>query len=697
MAKSRAAKLTAADSYQIPRTTFAWLLAALVSILLPHVPRMPFWLLAMCAAAIVGRILIYQGRIGQPGNWTKFALIVTMVVLLPIEFGRDIFSTDAMVAVLLVGITLKLLEMYQKRDVLLVMYLCYFTVIAEFLYSQAILISIYMGFCVVLTTSALMSLHQTQEAQKPLRTLKMSGVILLQSVPLMLAFFILFPRISPLWSVPLQAAQNATGLSDSMSPGDIGELTRSADVAFRVHFEGTPPPNEQLYWGALTLDEFDGREWRRGFPSDRPSFLGASFREPPQWFDDIRVAGEPVVYNVIMEPTYRTWIYTLRMPRFIDDRMTQRRDFQVDSIRPVAQRFTYDARSYLDFSADADPDYIPPRRLRTLAGNDGATDVGGNPRARDFARDLREHYPRDAANPAAGDRAFIEAVLQHFRNEEFFYTLSPATLGGNPVDEFLFDTREGFCEHYASAFTFLMRAVGIPARVVTGYQGGEFNPYDGTLTVRQYDAHAWSEVWLPGEGWQRVDPTAAVAPERIEQGSDFTLQEEEEFLNDDAFALVNFRESALLNDLRLRLEMMDYAWNRFVLNYDQDTQFQLFNSLFGDVTRTKIILTVVTFMALVGAFVAFVVFRKPAVNPKPAATQQYLRFCAYLERIGFARRPGETPQHYLERVSSANPQWRDEMRGVTEAFVEIAFGRGEGDKDQLRNLQRRVRKFRVLN
>jgi transglutaminase-like putative cysteine protease len=591
------------------------------------------------------------------------------------------------VAVLLVGITLKLLEMYQKRDVLLVIYLCYFTVIAEFLYSQAILISIYMSISVVLITSALMSLHQTQEAQKPLRTLKMSGVILLQSVPLMLAFFILFPRISPLWSVPLQAAQNSTGLSESMSPGDIGELTRSANVAFRVLFNGTPPPNGELYWGALTLDEFDGREWRRGFPEDR-QYMGTNPRDSAEWYDDVRVQGEPIAYNVIMEPTYRTWIYTLRMPRFVDDRMMQRRDFQVDSVRPVAQRFTYDARSYLDFSADVDPDYLPPRRLRSLADRAG-NDIAGNPRARDFARELRMQYP--------DNRAFIDAVLQYFRNEEFFYTLSPATLGANPVDEFLFDTREGFCEHYASAFTFMMRAVGIPARVVTGYQGGEFNPYDGTLTVRQYDAHAWSEVWLAGEGWVRVDPTAAVAPERIDQGSDFTLQEEAEFLNDDTFALVNFRNSAMLNDLRLRLEMMDYAWNRFVLNYNQETQFQLFNNLFGNVTRTKIILTVATFMALVGAFIAFVVFRKPAVNPKPVATQQYLRFCAYLARLGFARKPGETPQHYLERVGRANPQWMNEMRAVTEAFVDITFDRGAGDKEQLRNLQRRVRNFRALN
>jgi hypothetical protein len=292
-------------------------------------------------------------------------------------------------------------------------------------------------------------------------------------------------------------------------------------------------------------------------------------------------------------------------------------------------------------------------------------------------------------------------VLSHFRTEEFFYTLSPATLGADPIDTFLFDTREGFCEHYASAFTFLMRAVNIPARVVTGYQGGESNPYDGTVTVRQYDAHAWSEVWLEGSGWTRVDPTGAVAPNRISLGSEQVLQQEESFLGDDRFALVRFRNSLLLNDLRLRLEMMDYAWNRFVLNYNQETQFQLFNSLFGNVTRLKIIMAAVSFILLVTLFVAFVIFRKPAIAPRPPATQQYLRFCEYLARQGFARKPGETPLHYLERVGAANPQWREAMQAVTQSYVELAYASKEAANDtdpaKLKLLQRRVRNFRVMN
>jgi transglutaminase-like putative cysteine protease len=674
-------KPAASEGYQVPRTTFAWLLVALVSVILPHATRMPFWLLVMCVAAIIGRILIYNGRVGQPGIRTKLLVVATLVVLLPFQFGRDIFSTDAAVGVLLVGVTLKLLEMHQRRDVLLVIYLCYFAVVAEFLYSQAIFIALYMACCVLLITAALMSLNQTQDAQRPLRTLKMSAVILAQSVPLMLAFFLLFPRISPLWSVPLQANTGTTGLSERMAPGDIGELGRSAEVAFRVKFNGAPPRAEELYWRALTLNSFDGREWSRDFPGSRAQYLGVAANRREAWFDQYDYGGTPIDYNVIMEPTFNSWIYTLQVPRFVDERMQMRRDYQVEAVQRVTQRFTYNARSYPEYRLDVGGQGRPGNTLR-LPEN-------GNARARNFANELR------AANP--DDHAYVNAVLAYFRNEAFFYTLSPATLGANPIDEFLFDTRQGFCEHYASAFTYLMRAAGIPARVVTGYQGGEVNPYDFTLTVRQYDAHAWSEVWFEDTGWTRVDPTAAVAPNRISLGSDAALQQEPAFLDRDMFALVRFRNSALLNDLRLRLEMMDYAWNRFVLNYDQERQFELFASLFGNVTRVKIVLVLISFMFIATLFIAFVVFRKPARNPRPPATQQYLRFCDYLARLGFARQRGETPLHYCERICAVNPQWRNELVAITQAYVELAFAGDSADTDKLKQLRHHVRKFRMLN
>jgi len=669
------------ETYQITRFAFFWLLIALVSVILPHVSRMPVWLTGICAMCMLGRFLIFQGRISYPSNKLKFAIVALMAVLLLAQYGRDIFSTDATVAILLVGITLKLLEMQHKRDVLLVLYLGYFTIVAEFIYTQSIPIAFYMSLSVVLISSALMALHQNPKHQSPLRTLKLTAVILAQSVPLMLVFFILFPRISPLWSVPLQTNTSSTGLSESMSPGDISNLTRSAEVAFRVKFNGAPPMYSELYWRALTLDEFDGREWRHGFVEEA-QFLSLNTSEQRDWFRNIEYLGEPVTYNVIMEPTNQNWIFTLRMPRIFDDRMLMTRDYQLGSRRLINQRFSYDATSYLENRADVDTEGRQQRRSRVLP-------VEGNPQAHKFALDLRAQMPSDTD--------YINAVLEHFREEEFFYTLSPATLGDNSIDDFLFNTREGFCEHYASSFTFLMRAVNIPARVVTGYQGGEFNPFDETLTVRQYDAHAWAEVWLPAQGWVRVDPTAAVAPERISQGSEFTLQEESSFMDDEIFSLLRLRDSLLFNNLRFRIEMIDYAWNRFVLNYDQDMQFSLLTSLLGTITKIKVLLSLIVFMTLFIIFIAISVFRKSSTVPRKPALQHYLRFCSYLGKLGFARISGETPRQYQERVSLSNPQLASEMQGITQTFVELAFTSESLDPEKLKRLRMLIRKFRMMN
>jgi transglutaminase-like putative cysteine protease len=669
------------ETYQITRFAFFWLLIALVSVILPHVSRMPVWLTGICAMCMLGRFLIFQGRISYPSNKLKFAIVALMAVLLLAQYGRDIFSTDATVAILLVGITLKLLEMQHKRDVLLVLYLGYFTIVAEFIYTQSIPIAFYMSLSVVLISSALMALHQNPKHQSPLRTLKLTAVILAQSVPLMLVFFILFPRISPLWSVPLQTNTSTTGLSDSMSPGDISKLTRSAEVAFRVKFNGAPPTYSELYWRALTLDEFDGREWRHGFVEEA-QFLSLNASEQRDWFRNIEYLGEPVTYNIIMEPTNQNWIFTLRMPRIFDDRMLMSRDYQLGSRRRINQRFSYEATSYLENRADVETEGRQQRRSRILPAE-------GNPQAHKFALDLRAQMPSDTD--------YINAVLEHFREEEFFYTLSPATLGDNSIDDFLFNTREGFCEHYASSFTFLMRAVNIPARVVTGYQGGEFNPFDETLTVRQFDAHAWAEVWLPAQGWVRVDPTAAVAPERISQGSEFTLQEESSFMDDEVFSLLRFRDSLLFNNLRFRIEMIDYAWNRFVLNYDQDTQFSLLTSLLGTITKIKVLLSFMVFMTLFIIFIVISVFRKSSTTLRKPALQHYLRFCSYLGKLGFARNSGETPWHYQERVSLSNPQLASEMQGITQTFVELAFTSESVDPEKIKRLIMLIRKFRMMN
>lgn len=677
-AKSKAA---ANPAYLVPRTSLAWILCSLVAVILPHVVRMPVWLVVICALCIVGRILIYQGRMSYPGALIKTIVVVLILWVMVAQFGRDVFATESTVAILIVAISLKLLEMHKKRDVIMVIYLCYFTVIAEFIWSQSIPIAIYIMACVLLISAAMMSLSQTEEYQNPFRTFKLSSLIVLQSIPLMLALFVLFPRISPLWSVPLQSSSARTGLSDSMSPGDIGNLITSDELAFRVKFDIENPRPAELYWRAITLDRFDGREWTRGFNVE-PQFLGAGDRDNRDWFDDIEYQGRSIDYNIIMEPTDENWIYTLKIPQLIDDRMIMRRDFQVDSIRNVSQRFSYDMRSYLNSRLDSSLSQRELRRWRGLPD--------GNERSREFALNLREE--------SGSDEAFIQNVLAYYTGENFFYTLQPALLRGDPVDEFLFNTREGFCEHYASSFTFLMRAAGIPARVVTGYQGGEYNPYDETLTVRQYDAHAWSEVWLDDQGWVRVDPTAAVAPDRIELGSQFTYQSEDVFLEDAGLSLLRFRNSLFLNNLRYRLEMIDYSWNRFVLNYDQSMQFAFFSKLFNEVTRAKIIASALFFMFISVSIMVFFVLRKPSRQELHPATDLYLKYCEGLARQGFVRKKGETPLEYYERISNAKPSWAQQMREITDKYIDLAYKQvdSQNASEEVKVFRNKIRQFHTM-
>ncbi len=675
------------SGFRIPRNSLAWVMVSLTAVILPHVPRMSAWLIVLCMVCIGVRVLIYQGRISYPGPLLKISLVVLTVLAIAMEFGRNIFSTEAMVSVLVVGISLKLLEMRQKRDVLLVIYLCYFTVVAQFIYSQSIPIAIYMVVCLALITAALISLSQSEHMQDPRRTLGLSVRMLALSVPMMLALFLLFPRMSPLWAVPLQRNAALSGLSENMAPGDIGNLIRSAEVAFRVKFLDPPPPKAELYWRALTLDFFNGRNWsRRSSPMDGAQRLGPQRQSTASWFEAIEVEAPGIRYNIIQEPTGQRWLFNLKMPVLNQDGMLMLRDFQLESIRPVTQRLTYDVTSYLNHRADLRPDQGAMRRALNLPEQ-------GNPLARQFANELwqRTGTPLSYAN----------AVLAIFREQPFFYTLEPGTLGADAIDEFLFTSRAGFCEHYASAFTFLMRAAGVPARVVTGYQGGEFNPYDDTLIVRQYDAHAWSEIWLEGEGWIRMDPTAAVAPHRIDLGSEMAFQNEEGFLENSRFSMLRFRNYPLVNMIRLRLETIDYAWNRWVLNYDAGNQSRLFSRLLGVITPQKLVFVLMGLLALTMSLLAWFLLRQKRPHLHDRAVRLYLRHCDFLARHGCCRLPGEGALSFLERVKKSHPEWADGMEDITRQFITLTYvnnERSSSDSEEgINRLRQSVRRFRLLH
>ena len=457
----------------IPRNSLAWLLTAQIVVLLPHLPRLPLWVAALWLGCALWRVQIQRMRWAYPGTLFKAAAI-GLTVLGVFTSQGTLIGLDAAVMLLLLLFMLKLLEMRNPRDAVVVVYLGFFIVATAFLFDQSIVVALYQCFSMLVLVAALVGLQQTPGRNDPARAFKTGAVLLFQAIPLMLVLFVLFPRVGPLWSVNAPGQNATTGLAESMAPADIANLARSGDLAFRASFSGDIPAHEQLYWRALTLSNFDGWRW---------SHSGlASSGSPADW----RQQGEPLRYQVMTRATHQPWVFSLRGATSEDSGLFLTRDYMLQSRRALSQTTTYEAISHPDSLLQ--PDELDPLQQRLYLG----LPEGVDPRSRAWAEQLRREF--------ADDGELIQFLLSHFNREPFHYTLRPPVLGEHSNDEFLFDSQSGFCAHFAGAMTFVLRAAGIPARVVAGYQGGEINPRGGYVLVHQFDAHAWVEAWLPGQG-----------------------------------------------------------------------------------------------------------------------------------------------------------------------------------------------------
>lgn len=466
--------------------------------------------------------------------------------------------------------------------------------------------------------------------------------MILYAAPLAVAMWIFFPRIStPFWAVPIDTGAGVSGLSDTMSPGDISSLSLSNKVAFRVNFYSDVPAPRDRYWRAMVLHNFNGRSWSGG---DSIPDLRAD--------EKIQVLGEPVRYQVTMEATHQHWLPALDVPRTWDLSNTfMGRMLELARVYPVDQRLAYTVESYTDYRAN-------PASGQTARDWYLHLPTNSNPRAVELARQMRAD--------AGSDRAYIEAILDKFHNEEFYYTLEPPPLGTNPVDRFLFDTQEGFCEHYASAFAVMMRSVDIPARVVLGYQGGEFNTMGEYLIVRQSDAHAWTEVWFEDLGWRRVDPTAAVAPERIEVG--FT-----DSLFDGMGATWGLAApSALLHEITLAWDALNAGWNEWVLGYGPDKQNSFMEMLgMDDPSWRKMMITLVLLVVALTLIISALLIYRYRPPPKDRATILYTRF---VRKTGLKSGVGETPDAFAARATRHSTVDESLIRSVTSNYLHARYG-----------------------
>lgn len=664
--------------FQIPRAALLWILASVLLVILPQSQRLPLWVSLVAVVCVAWRLLIYAGRLNYPGRIARGVIVVLTLVFSASQI-RDIgVSLDSAASLLVLGFIFKLIEMRHKRDIYIVISLCFVMCMVAFLYSQSLVSTLYITAVSTIIIGAMIALNRSLHRVDTSGTMLLALRIGAQALPLTLVLFVVFPRIAPLWAVPLQTSSGTTGVSDEMSPGDISQLGMSGDLAFRVKFDGAAPLlHENLYWRGLVLDDFDGQTWRRTSSSSSFSVAAQYANFQFNWEDRIHTEGEPVTYNVILEPTQQPWIFGLHLAEPVSGNLFQSRNFELFNNGLITQRLSYDLRSYL--SNNTDLLLLNSARNRSLA-----LPESGNARSREFARTLRASV--------ATDRDYAYAVLAHFQQSPFFYTLSPPLLGEQRIDDFLFNTRSGFCEHYASTFAFLMRAAGIPARVVLGYQGAEYNPYENYMMVYQYNAHAWNEIWLEGQGWVRFDPTGAVSPERIEVGVEAALRDDPSFLQSSLLSRVSRGGLGWINALRLRLDAIEYEWNRRVVNYDEDVQFRLFQDLMGDVTERKVILLLTGLTTLACAVIALTVIKFEPRSRRAPVNRLYRSLSQELGRIGLARERGEGPLAWYARVSAARPELEAQMRELTELYLQMNYRERGVDTAQLPERLKRLRR-----
>lgn len=664
--------------YQIPRNSLALLMIAQAVVVLPHSAHITPWIIAVGLFCGYWRWMVFQGRWDYPRRWIKVLLVVASAIGVGAS-GQSVFSLETATGLLIVAFALKLVEMKSRRDAYLVIHLCYFIVAAEFLFDQSIGIALYSVLSMVIATAALVGLHQLHTRVRVSTSLRTAAVLVMQAMPLMLVLFLFFPRVAPLWSVPLPGGTR-TGMSDHVAPGDIAALTRSDEIAFRAVFDGATPPPRDLYWRGLVYSNFLQGTWSVGgvaaVPENAP--VGAGVRA--DFMPDVSGI-EPLSYQVLLEPTQQSWLFALDVAMPVGQGVSLTRDFRLISAEPVHTMMRYRGASYQGASMDLQlPEWLRIRETQ-LPDDD-------NPRIIAFAKDL--------AASSDGDEDFLAKVLQFIRDQQFFYTLSPPLLSDtNSVDAFWFDSRRGFCSHFAGAFVYMARAVGIPARMVGGYQGGEVNPLTGHLVVRQFDAHAWTEVWLEGRGWVRFDPTAAVAPARIESGLNAALSEaDREVLSSVTGA--RFEGVPGLRDVVYLFESMQHRWNLWVVGYDTEVQARYLADLLGKVTPTRVGVAMLLGGGVSLALVVVSLFWRRRPTPDHPAQRIFRRFAQRLVRSGLRRAPEETPARFLIRVNAARNRAPADIAPLVAHLDSLLYNPDVVcSKDALRTLRTGLRRLQV--
>ncbi len=645
------------------------LLIGLAMLALPHLLRLPWWLALALPGLLFWRLAHDAGRVRLPARFLLLGLVGAAIAGLYVHY-RTLIGRDAGSALLLFLIAAKLLEMHRRRDVFVVLFLADFLVVVGFLFDQTLPYALWMAATLIILLAA--QIHFTRYpaggTDGPLRPdLRLATRLLVQSLPLAVVLFLFFPRPGgPLWGMPEESSGARTGLSDTLSPGRISHLSDDNAVAFRVRFEGPAPPPGRLYWRGLVHVRFDGRSWHAPrHPLAMPSAPAA----------ELIALSTPLRYTITLEPHDRRWLYLLDAPLAFPHGTLVTGDRQALARRPVHELLRYTGISVLRYRYPARQ--RPDRRYLAVPAD-------AAPRARALAARLRAGH--------AEDRDLVQAALDHFRRQPFYYSRQPPPLPDDPVDGFLFETRTGFCEHYASAFAVLMRLAGIPARVISGYQGGEPNPLDDYLIVRQSDAHAWVEIWLAGDGWVRIDPTAVIPAGRILETPERLRprRAEDGFGNPTPPGWLRHG----LRQIGFVWDMLDNRWKQWILGFDRDRQIDLLQRLGMDPLdwrQPAALLGAFALLAIAG-LILFLRWRdREAVDPP---VRLWRRLGRRLARLGLVQLAGETPRAFARRCARHLKEGGPDLQHIVTLYLHLRYGRN-GQQAELEEMARCIRSLRL--
>lgn len=663
---------------ELSRIQQLWLMLAVVICCAPIWFWLPLWVASLAFAGLAWRAwLLWQGRT-TPNRWVMAMVAALLAVGVILQY-RPPLGVEPMSTLMSAGAALKFLEMRRRDEARLLLLLCYFLAAVQMIFSQGMVGFLVALLSVSVTLAAHTNLMRDNDNQYSLTRFRVDSLwqmmrLMAVSIPLMLLIFLLAPRLPSFTILPVEVEKAKTGVSDQMDPGSISELGLSNEVAFRVDFDGPVPAPETLYWRGLVLDEFDGRAWSRS-PQPRGFFDGGPviWAERPtgvSWRSEIERIGEPISYRLYLEPTHQPWLFALPAATSETDMTGLTRSNLLVSRLPVSQPQKLDLQTWMSYRHQADG----------LSADQWQTNTrwpeGVNPRTEALVREwLQTSEPRQ-----------IALRLIELFNREFTYTLEPPTYPGSVVDEFLFEGKAGFCEHFASAAAVALRMAGVPARVVVGYQGGEVHPSQNYLIVHQYNAHAWVEFWLPERGWVRFDPTAAVAPQRIEGGFQQYFQQQQQGAN--GFNLTGWRNLALVNWARLQLDSLNYAWLTWVLGYDAQTQFDFLQGLLGEVSPARIALVLALLFMSGWLTVRFARFwrARSRLDEDERLIQSFLKQASSIVSLC----PGDTLSRLAQRLGQADPENASRWQELVERLERHLYA-GENHRVDCRELLDRIR------